>query len=297
MTKKKETLSEELINENKSETFKYILFFVVFFVLGIILGVVVAKKFLVNDEKDSNTTSDEEPLIKDISNEPDYQNTIADLKNLIGQNLKYYSSKGVDASQLTNDEKLQIVYEYVIRDTNLETAIDYPTYWESQECATGFLVDLNVNDNGTTYNAGFCTYFILPYSKVMDSYRIIFNNENIQLTTFDANENYRCIAGTDNYACGLVKRIDYTGTIENHFVIRKVTLEEDGTINIYESGYLKDTRSFVNIADDGIDNYYLHSSDSELYYYELRKDDNLTFKHVFKKDANNKYYYVKTVLE
>lgn len=297
MAKKKETLSEDFNNENKGETFKYILFFVVFFIAGTALGIIGAKKFLVDDEKPNNAPVVEETLVKDISNEQDYQKTIADLKNLIGQNLIYYRSTGVDASQLTNDEKLQIVYEYVVRDTNLETAIDYPTYWESQECASGFLVDLNVNDNGTTYNAGFCTYFILPNSKVMDSYRTIFNNENIQLTTFDANEHYRCVAGTDNYACGLIKRIDYTGKIENNFQIRKVTLEDDGTINIYESGYLKDTRSFVNIADDGIDNYYLHSSDSELYYYELRKDDNLTFKHVFKKDSNNKYYYVKTVIE
>lgn len=297
MPKKKETLSKDFNGDNKSGTFKYIIFFVVFFIIGAVLGVVGAKKFLVKDDSNEAKPTVEEPVIKDISNDQEYQKTITDLKNLIGQNPIYYRSTGVDASQLTNDEKLKIVYEYVIRDTNLETALDYPLYWESQECASGFLVDLNVNDNGTTYNAGICTYYILPNSKVKEVYRTIFNNENIELATFDANEHYRCVAGTDNYACGLIKRIDYTGTIENNFQIRQVTLEEDGTINIYESGYLKDTRSFVNIADDGIDNYYLHSSDSALYYYELRKDDNLTFKHVFKKDSNNKYYYVKTVLE
>lgn len=294
MTKKNETLSEDY--NGKSSTFKYILFFVVFFIIGIALGIVGAKKFLVDDKETEAVTVVEEETEKDISNDPEYQDTIVYLKNLIAQNPIYYRSTGVDASQLTNDEKLKIVYEYVIRDTNLESAIDYPVSWESQECLGGLLVDLNTNDNGTTYNAGFCTYYVLPISKVKESYRIIFNNDNIEMATFDADDHYRCVLGEDSFACGLYNRIDYTGTIENNFQIRQVTIEEDGTINVYESGYLKDTRSFVNVEDDGIDNYYLHSSDSELYYYELRKDDNLTFKHVFKKDSNNKYYYVRTVV-
>lgn len=294
MTKKKETLSEDY---NKSSNFKYILFFVVFFIAGMALGILGAKKFLVKEDEPQATPVVVEEKEKDISNAPEYQDTIIYLKNLIDKNPIYYRSTGVDASQLSNDEKLKIVYEYVVRDTNLEPAIDYPISWESQECNGGLLVDLNANDNGTTYNAGFCTYYVLPINKVMDSYRIIFNNVNIEMATFDANEHYRCVLGEESFACGLYNRINYTGTVENNFQIRKVTLEEDGTINVYESGYLKDTRSFVNIPDDGIDNYYLHSSDSELYYYELRKDDNLTFKHVFKKDSNNKYYYVKTVVE
>ena len=293
MAKKKETLSED--NKNNS-TLKYIIIFGIYFVFGVVLGVIGAKKFLVSDDAPEPLPVVEEEKEKDISNDPEYQETITYLKYLIGQNPIYYRSTGVDASQLTNDEKLKIVYEYVIRDTNLETATENLVSWENQECSGGILSDLIYNDNGTSYTAGLCTYYVLPISKVMESYRVLFNNENLELVTFDVDDRYRCVIGDENFACGLYTRNDYTGSIENNFLIRQVTLEEDDTINIYESGYLKDTRSFVNIPDDGIDNYYLHSSDSELYYYELRKDDNLTFKHVFKKDSNNKYYYVKTVV-
>lgn len=293
MQNKIDSHSDDINNEIKSGSFKYILFFIIFFAVGTTAGIFLTKKLLLKKE-DVATPVKLEEVEEDISNKAEYQEVIKGLKYLIGENLMFYNAKGLDASKLNNDQKLQIAYEYVMKDTTLETAIAFPTYWESQVCNDDFLVDLNTNDDGSTYNAGICTYYVLPKSKVLEAYKNIFNNDNIDLVTFTANEHYKCVVGEENYSCGLIKRIDYSGKIENHFQQRKVTKDKEDTIFVYESGYLKDTRSFVNIAEDGFDNYYLHSSDSTLYYYELRSADNITFKHVFKKDSNGKYYYVKT---
>ena len=44
------------------------------------------------------------------------------------------------------------------------------------------------------------------------------------------------------------------------------------------------------------DKYYLHSSDSTEYYYELKNADNLTFKHTFVTKDRVNYYYVSSEL-
>ena len=52
-----------------------------------------------------------------------------------------------------------------------------------------------------------------------------------------------------------------------------------------------DTRSNIIDPNDGHDNYYLHSSDSNIYYYELKSADNLVFAHTYimGEDGNYKY--------
>ena len=67
-------------------------------------------------------------------------------------------------------------------------------------------------------------------------------------------------------------------------------------MRIYEKGYLIDNRSNVDNPTDQYDNYYLHSFDSTNYYYELKSADNLTFKHTFKTEDRQNYYYVSTEL-
>ena len=88
----------------------------------------------------------------------------------------------------------------------------------------------------------------------------------------------------------------YSGELESKFDVIKVTKDSSGTIIVYEKGYLVDNRSNVNDPFDQYDNYYLHSSDSNEYYYELKSADNLIFKHTFKTDDKENYYYIGTEL-
>ena len=105
-----------------------------------------------------------------------------------------------------------------------------------------------------------------------------------------------CVSDGDFIICGnVVDNSGITGALESKFSVIKVTKDEDGSINIYEKGYLVDNRSNV-IASGQYENYYLHSSDSDAYYSELRNADNLTFVHKFKTDDKKNYYYVSTVL-
>ena len=99
------------------------------------------------------------------------------------------------------------------------------------------------------------------------------------------------------YICGNIANNNVTGDLESKFTILKVTKDLDGTIKIYEKGYLLDNRSNVKAQHPGYDNIYLHSTDSTEYYYELRNADNLTFVHTFKENDNQEYYYVGTMLE
>ena len=67
--------------------------------------------------------------------------------------------------------------------------------------------------------------------------------------------------------------------------ILKVELYDEDIV-ITEKGYLYDNRSNLTTPDK---NYYLHSSDSTEYYFELKSSENLYFIHTFVKNQDGSY--------
>ena len=286
------------LNDNKGKSsFKYILFFAIFFAIGVGLGVVVTKHFLKDKDNNDESSAEVASDVTDITNSLDYKNTIDKLMQTINGNVEFYDTNGVSVSTMANDFKLRLLYKYISKNNNqYETENINSSSWGSSTCDGGFLVYVLSNDDGSEYFSGYCTLNKVPYSMFNDAYHTLFNSSNLDLSQEIVIGNRKCIPAENNYLCGEIAT-DITGELTSKFNIIKVTINKDKDIQIYEKGYLVDTRSNIVNPDDGYDNYYLHSYDSNLYYYELKSAENLTFIHTFKLDDNNNYYYQQTELE
>lgn len=283
------------LNEKGKSSFKYILFFIIFFALGTTLGIFVTKKFLTDKKTDVPQVETQD--IVDITGNVDYKNTIEKLMQTIGNNVEFYDTKGVSVSNMSNDFKLKLLYKYILKNNQLTTETMNTTGWGAKNCEYDFLVEVLSRDDGTTYFGGYCNVNKIPLTKFTDSYKSLFNDTTIDLSQEILMDGRKCVPIDGSYVCGNVQGSGVTGELTSKFNVVKVTIDKDKIIRIFEKGYLVDTRSNIVNPDDGYDNYYLHSYDNNLYYYELKSSENLTFIHTFKLDDNNNYYYVSTELE
>jgi len=293
------------LDEDKGKgSFKYILFFVIFFALGVGLGVFVTKKVLSNNKSDDTqpvvtTNSD----VVDITTNVDYKNTIDKLMQTIGSNVEFYDTRGitVDANNkalqaMPNDFKLRLLYKNITKNKQFPTDNINSNRWGAETCSQGFLVAKLTNDDGSEYLSGYCTVNKIPFEEFTTTYKSLFNDTVLDFSQEIIVGNRKCVPSEGEFLCGDINN-EISGELTSKFNVIKATINKDKVIQIYERGYLVDTRSNIVNPDDGFDNYYLHSYDSNLYYYELKSSENLTFIHTFKLDDQNNYYYVSTELE
>ena len=284
------------MKEKKSPNnlFRYIIVFGIFLVVGCVIGYFGTNSFL--QTKNKNNKNNNKPIkdIVDITNDSEYKTTIERLYSFINKNVEFYNSNGITINNMNDDLKFRLVYNYIIQNELAEKETIDSIYPGSIVCNNDFLVDTNIDDNGNSTNLSTCTLKKISTEQIKKVYMTLFNNNYYNLKeAYNPINNQKCILSNDNYLCGkITSNNEITGEVENHFKIIKVTKNAIGTINIYDQGYLQDTRS--NIALDSNIKYYLHSIDSSDYYYELKSSDNYTFVHVFEKNDDNTYHYVKT---
>lgn len=281
--------------KKKNNKLKYFIIFILFIGIGIGLGVFGTTKFLeYKNDNNNEPVVEEGPM--DITESDKYQDTINNLRNILNGNPIFYSTKGINASSLDNTTRLNLIYEYIINN-NMATVETLPIdYIGATTCNNNvFTVDTTLGD-GTVSNI--CTINKVSKATFLDINMQLFNDEVLDTSVnFNVGIDKKCVLSNDMYLCGnTVNMSGYTGELESKFNVVKVTKDESNTIVIYEKGYLIDGRSNVDNPTDQYENYYLHSSDSKDYYYELKSADNLTFKHVFKTDDKEKYYYVSSEL-
>lgn len=274
--------------------FKYSLLFILFLSIGIVLGIFGALKYI---EYRSNQTSDK-PLIsdepEDITKKEDYKELITSLVDILDANPMFYSTKGVVISSLDAPTKLTLVYNRLVKEGK-GTNEDVGSLWYgSYNCVNNEFIT-NPTENG--YSSNVCTLTRFPKAQFLETSKKLFNDSLIPMDgNFSPAANKLCVPDGDSYLCGNIKDPSgITGSLESRFTVIKVLRLDDGTIEVYEKGYLIDKRSNV-LASGQYENYYLHSSDSDSYYYELRNADNLTFKHTFKTEDKKNYYYVSSIL-
>lgn len=274
------------VKENKGNSFKYILIFIVFLAAGAVIGVYGATNYLNKQDEEKIETPE---TIKDITDDSVYQNTINDLYNIVNNNVIFYSAKGVNIASLDNNSKLSLIYEYVVNNNLYEkTTLSNDG---TGKCSYGFILDSSAETNIPSI---VCTVYEIKKADIKNIAKKLYNDDSISIVdSFMPEENKSCVLSNDKYVCGNTGT-SASGALEIKFDIQKVTLDLDGTIEIYDKGYLADRRAGVDDPNDQYDNYYLHSSDSNEYYYELKSADNITFKHTFKTDDKTNYYYVST---
>lgn len=292
-------MNNETIDSKKSNnTIKYIIFSIIFFALGLSIGVVCTNKVLSTKDKETTKVVEENgPL--DITESEDYQATISKLLNIMNKDIVFYNSSGLSVTNMANDIKIKLSYNYIMNNNLVSTETIDAISWTATVCNYDFLTEYAANADGTTYNTGKCNVERISFDLIRNTYNDLFNDSNIDLSqAFIVSNDRKCIIENESYVCGKIQNVSgITGSLDSKFSIEKVTIDEDSTIKIYEKGYLVDTRSNIINPNDGYDNYYLHSSDSTAYYYELRSADNFTFVHTFKLNEKNNYYYVDTILE
>lgn len=286
-------MAEIDVKEEKSNNaFKYICLFIIFLIIGGVIGYFGTKKYLEHKKENEN-----EPVIEegpeDITDLDEYKDLVNKLYAYVDGNTIFYTTKGVEASKMSNEERLSYVYDYLVKNGKTEASTLTAGYG-SNNCLNQFAID----PSGTIYSySNVCSVTSVNrdlFSEVNTQY---FNDELIDTSVnFTNSEGKLCIVSENDYICGQELNSELvSGKLEPKFTIVKVTKEE-GTIVIYDKGYLMDTRSTIINPDDGYDKYYLHSTDSTEYYYELKNADNLTFKHTFTSSDRVNYYYVSSEL-
>ncbi len=277
---------------------KYIIFFLLFFVIGAVGGAFGTYKALglkLGGKEETEVV--EGVLEEDITKSSEYANLISQLYGYLVNDNIFYSSNGVDISNMANEDKLRIVYEYMEQNKMYEEEVSSPVYYGALTCANNFSLDLIISSDGTSSNGNSCTIHKFNIEEMIDTYKKLFLDENIDTTVSFNPSNYKMCNVIDSlYYCGNTINVSgISGVLTSKFEIIKVIKNQD-TIVIYDKGYLVDTRSNVVNPNDGYDNYYLHSSDSNMYYYELKSADNLIFAHTFKIGEDGTYRYLKTVV-
>lgn len=296
---KKEKTSQEIeevkVEKKDKHTIRYVIIFVIFFVIGIVCGYIGASKFLDLTEEEKEPAITDVDEILDITEEEEYSELISSLLVTLDNDPMFYSTKGLSVDTMENSFKLKLLYNHIINN-NLGESLELTSdYYGSTTCVNGFVTDVGENALVSTNK---CTVKKIDKSVFVETNKKLFNDEILDVSVnFSPKSDVQCVVDGESYLCGTVlNELQITGNLESVFSIVKVTKDTDSTIVIYEKGYLNDKRSNVNDPYDQYDNYYLHSSDSEDYYYELKSADNLTFKHTFKTTDRQNYYYVSTEL-
>ncbi len=277
----------EVKDKDSNNTFKYIIIFVLFLAVGAVIGFYWATKYLEEKEEEDNTPAPIEA--REITSDSMYQDKIKNLYNIVNTNTSFYSSKGVNYAELTPNDRLAIIYNYMtLKNNNTKETLNRN---EFGSCDNGFILDEAGSANIPSL---VCTVYKYNNDDITTLSKTLFNDDNLSLVSeFTPVVGKKCVLGEDSYVCGNTAT-PQSGALEIKFDIQKVMLNPDGTIEIYDKGYLTDRRAGVDNPNDQYDNYYLHTSDSTSYYYELKSADNVTFKHTFKTDDNENYYYVST---
>jgi hypothetical protein len=273
--------------------FKYSLLFILFLAIGIVLGIFGALKYIEyrnSQESDKPLVSDEP---EDITKKEDYKELITNLTAILDANPLFYNSNGINISSLDNATKLTLIYNRLVKEGQGTNEEIESLWYGSTNCVNDFVTD--PTDNG--YSSNKCTVTKFQKSAFLEISKKLFNDALVAMDgNFNPSSSKLCVPDGEDYVCGNVYDASgVTGSLESKFTVVKALRLDDGTIEIYEKGYLVDKRSNV-LASGVAENYYLHSSDSDSYYYELRNADNLTFKHTFKTEDKKNYYYVSTVL-
>lgn len=287
---------KEKASRKKRSKFRYFVIFLFFIAIGVGVGVFGTSKYLdyINNEEDNSVL---EEAITDITDNDNYNELVNSLLNVLDKDPIFYSTKGVKADTLDNTSRLKIIYKHIVNKEMDTKEVLTPYYYGASSCYNGIFKVDSVMDPTAVTTIG-CTINKISTSLFGDVNTQLFDDDILDTSVgFDVDETTKCILEDSNYLCGATNAVaTYTGKLESKFEIVKVTKDISGTIVIYEKGYLQDKRSNVDNLTDQYDNYYLHSSDSTDYYYELKSADNLTFKHTFKTKDRENYYYVSTEL-
>ena len=288
-------------NKKNNKKFKYIISFLLFFFIGGILGGFGTYKTLgLKEEKKEEKKVEkkvEEPVSLDITKDPDYTDLINKLYSYLSKDNYFYTSLGVDLTKMSNDDKLRITYEYMMNLNLYATETLQPVYYGSLTCTNNFNLDVIVGADGSLSNGSVCTINSISLESFVNTYKKIFNDENIDVSqSFNPKNTRTCVIIDNSYKCGNINNNSgITGSLDSKFEIVKVIKEKDKII-IYDKGYLVDTRSSIVNPQDGHDNYYLHSTDSTTYYYELKSADNITFAHTYLLGSDKNYRYSGTAV-
>lgn len=284
--------------KKKGKALKIFLIVIIFLTLGIFVGIYGTTKYMEMKEEENNQNDVvEEKGPVDITDDNNYKDLIDSLYKTINGNVMFYSTKGIDMSTIDNSTKLTMIFNYLNSAKQGTEEILTQTYWGSDVCQNNFVLD--PAQQNTTTSSG-CTVTKFSRDLFVETSKKLFNDDVLDTSVnFNPSNTKSCIVDMQNnlYICGNIANNNVTGDLESKFTILKVTKDLDGTIKIYEKGYLLDNRSNVKAQHPGYDNIYLHSTDSTEYYCELRNADNLTFVHTFKENDNQEYYYAGTMLE
>ena len=284
--------------KKKTSKRKYVFFFLLFFIIGSAGGAfgtsnTLGIKFDNKNKEEKEVV--EKPTEEDITRNPDYTERIIQLYNYLSKDTVFYNSTGVKLDSFSNEDKLRVTYEYIVNNNLAESETLQPVYFGALTCNNNFSLDVIVSSEGTSSYGNVCTIYKIPMDLMTNTYKKIFNNDVIDVSgPFNPKATKTCIILDGVYNCGnIINNNAGTGSLTSKFEILKVIMK-DNNITIYDKGYLVDTRSSIVNPNDGHDNYYLHSSDSNIYYYELKSADNLVFAHTFILGEDGNYRYAGT---
>lgn len=250
---------------------------IVLFAVLIVMTIVLVLVKIMN----ANVLDANEPIVTKLHN---YFNT-DDLSNCDG--LFNYSNKKVEYSSISNDIKLCLAYHKSnIKDVEEET---YKAKKGKEICEQDGMT-FKVEKDSTE-----CVVTKIKKSIIDDSYERIFGKEIEDIKSFNYDNLHICYLKDDFYYCGLSETYTYTlGSESQIYRVIKKAVEKSSEIVIYDY--------FLKINENKCYKYYTtltSNNDCTNNYdnknkikYNFLKKYGTKYKHIFRKNENNDYYWV-----
>ena len=264
----KKNKKKKLVLKDKMLTILIFIFVIVTIIL-ILLGL-----------NSKNKLDTEDKLVVNLNN----LFNIEDLNNCNG--LFNYTEDKVEYSDINNGIKLCIAYHKSnIKEFDTKTIKPEKGKDICKLDNMTFRVDEKTNE---------CTYYKVAKSTIEKTYKNIFGKNIEDTKEFNIDNLNICYLKDDNYYCGLSETFTYTiGSESTIYRVIKKAVEKGDNIIIYDYFLkIRDNKCYSNYTTTKELSKCSDKYDGKNMNYKLMKKYGTLYKHTYKKDSNNNYYWI-----
>jgi len=233
---------------------------------------------------------------------------VTDLHNSLGEaninkcgGLITYSDKAITEKDLESDNRLCMAYYRLEKDQKAENTIKSSGKNESkiEICQVGESTTLATNNDDETE----CTYETINEVDLKDAYQKLYGNNLPEVESFYISDKKACFKEGEKYYCGDSETYNLSLAPETtiYRIIKSAVEKSNGDIIIYDY-FLKVSNTTCYSKNNNEEN---NECSNNLKDTDLTKDKEVislvkkygsVYKHTFKKDKNENYYWFKSEL-
>ena len=223
-------------------------------------------------------------------------NEIKELYSFLGSNdlsicngLMIYSDKEINVDSLSEQDKLCIAYSLMDSEkiSNLKITPE-----KEKNCNISDAIDFPIDDK----DANMCNVTKFAVQDIKDNYKKIYNQELVNLSSFNYDIRYICKSDGEYYYCGSLEEFTITvGSEPKVYRSIEKAVEKDNTIEIYDY-FLRviNKECYSDYVTEIKNDKCTSKFEEEKVNYKFLKKNGTHYKHTYVKDSNGNYHWSKS---